>query len=394
MPDQFFDMAFFQNPHEPFAKVRQDTPVYETVLPEGLKVWLVTRYEDVRALHADPRLGKDLRPFFAKLGMPPEVGPLGMQVAISDPPDHTRLRKLANKAFTPRQFANLRPKTELITDRLLDAIADRPEVDLVDALAWPLPLAVVCEMLGVPEAERGDFAAWAEVVRGLRSPAEFPVVAQAMADTMGRVLAAKRAEPADDLMTAMIEARVGEDRFDEAEQVSMALQMVVAGVETVAHLITSGIYALLTHPGQLAALRADWSLLPNAVEEVLRWETPVNLGQPRLVLETLEVGGVTIPEGELVSVSVLSANRDADRFPDPERLDITRQTAGQMAFGHGIHYCLGAPLARMEGEVAFERILRRFPDLSLAVDPAEVQWLPNPVTRGLASLPVRPGTSG
>jgi cytochrome P450 len=313
-----------------------------------------------------------------------------MHMLNSDPPDHERLRRLVNKAFTARRVERLRPRITAITTELLDGMSTRPEVDLLASFAFPLPITVICELLGVPAADRDDFRTWSATAVSDTASLE---LSQAHAGALVRyftaLLAAKRHEPADDLLSALIAARDDGDRLSENELVSMAFLLLVAGHETTVNLIASGTLALLLNPGELARLQADPSLLGGAVEELLRYVNPVNNATFRFAAEPVEIGGVRIRQGDLVLVALSSANRDPSRFGDPDRLDVGRDNSGHLAFGHGIHYCLGAPLARLEAEIAFSHLLARFGSMRLAVPAGSLRWRPSSLIHGLESLPVR-----
>src|SRR5580693_1742719 len=401
--------GYFQDPLSVFARMREQSPVTSVITPEGQRAWLITRYEDVRKALADPRLSKDWRKLRSPGFVPdPSVGFLMAHMLNADPPDHTRLRRLVQKAFTPGRVAGLRPRIEAITASLLDAMAGGRSggggsareadpagdgvIDLITEFAFPLPMTVICELLGIPDGDREEFKTWSQVI--LSSTAtfdEYRAAGGAMYGYFTRLLTDKRAAPADDLLSALITARDSGDSLDEPELLAMIFLLLVAGHETTVNLIATGTLALLTHPSELARLRSDPSLLPGAVEELLRYANPLNHATDRYAPEPLEVGGVLIPAGEPVLVVTSSANRDPARFPDPDRLDLGRDASGHVAFGHGIHYCVGAPLARLEGEIAFGALLSRFPGLSLAVDPATLRWRPSSLIHGLETLPVRLG---
>jgi cytochrome P450 len=393
--------GYFQDPLSVFARMREGSPVTSVITPEGQRAWLITRYEDVRRALADPRLSKDWRKLRAPGFVPdPSVGFLMAHMLNADPPDHTRLRRLVQKAFTPGRVAGLRPRIEAITASLLDAMEAAREadpagdgaIDLITEFAFPLPMTVICELLGIPDGDREEFKTWSQVI--LSSTAtfdEYRAAGGAMYAYFTRLLADKRAAPADDLLSALITARDSGDSLDEPELLAMIFLLLVAGHETTVNLIATGTLALLRHPSEFSRLRSDPSLLPGAVEELLRYANPLNHATDRYAPEPLEVGGVTIPAGEPVLVVTSSANRDPARFPDPDRLDLGRDASGHVAFGHGIHYCVGAPLARLEGEIAFGALLARFPGLTLAVDPAALRWRPSSLIHGLETLPVRLG---
>jgi cytochrome P450 len=379
---------YFQDPYSVHARLRAQRPVARVIMPGGLPAWLVTGYAEARAALTDPRLHKLPR------GWRPE--PHSMLAAIelhmlnSDPPDHERLRKLVNKAFTARRVEQLRPRISAITTELLDDMSTRQEVDLLASLAFPLPITVICELLGVPVADRDEFRAWsATIVSSTVSPDVFQAHGTAMTGYFRKMLAARRREPADDLLSALVAARDEEDRLTEDELLSMAFLLLVAGHETTVNLIGSGMLALLLNPGEMARLRADRSLLGGAVEELLRYVNPVNNATLRFAGEPLEIGGQQVSPDEVVLVSLSGANRDPSRYADPDRLDLSRDSAGQLAFGHGIHYCLGAPLARLEAEIAFGGLLERFGSMTLAVPADSLRWRPSTLIHGLETLPVR-----
>ncbi|OZM70505.1 cytochrome P450 [Amycolatopsis antarctica] len=388
------DLDFSQDPHRLVASLRAEAPVRRVVLPRGLRAWLVTGYDDARAMLADPRLSKDsgrIGELFEQHGGRPAgyTDSLAEHMLNMDPPDHTRLRKLVNKAFTPRAVARLRPRVEEITGRLLDRIAEAGSVDLLGTFAFPLPITVISELLGVPEGDQDAFQKWSNVMVSVAPPEQARQASAAMADFLTRLVAVKRAEPGEDLLSDLVHATDDGESLSEVELVSMAFLLLVAGHETTVNLIGNGVLALLRDPAQLAALRGDPGLISGAVEEFLRYDGPVNLATLRFTTEPVEVGGTTVPAGEFVMVSLLAANRDAARFDEPEVLDITRPAGGHVAFGHGIHYCVGAPLARLEAEVAIGTLIRRFPDLRLDGEPAGLRWRASTLMHGLETLPVR-----
>jgi cytochrome P450 len=393
---------YFADPYSVHARLRARRPVTPVVLPGGPGAWLITGYAQARAALADPRLSKHMP------GWHPEpdsiFAALDLHMLNSDPPDHERLRKLVNKAFTARRVERLRPRITAITAGLLDDMQAgagpgvqpgagsgvQPEVDLLASFAFPLPITVICELLGVPAGDRDDFRMWsATIVANTVAPEVFQAHATAMVRYFRALLAAKRREPADDLLSALIAARDDEDSLSENELVSMAFLLLVAGHETTVNLIASGVLALLLNPAELARLRAEPALIGGAVEELLRYVSPVNHTTFRCAAEPVEIGGVRINRGDPVIVALSGADRDPARFGDPDRLDLGRDSAGHLAFGHGIHYCLGAPLARLEAEIAISGLLARFGSISLAVPAAALRWRPSTLIHGLESLPVR-----
>ena len=379
---------YFSDPYSVHARLRAQRPVAQVIMPGGTPAWLVTGYAEARAALTDPRLLKMPK------GWRPDPDSwftaLDMHLLNSDPPDHERLRKLVNKAFTARRVEQLRPRITAITEALLDDLSTQQEVDLLTAFAFPLPVTVICELLGVPVADRDRFRTWsATIVSETVSPEVVQAHATAMMGYFRDQLAARRREPADDLLSALVSARDEGDRLSENELLSMAWLLLVAGHETTVNLIGSGVLALLLHPAELTRLRADPALLGGAVEELLRYVSPVNNATFRFTGEPVEIGGVRIGPGEVALVSLSGANRDPSRYADPEGLDLGRDSGGHLAFGHGIHYCLGAPLARLEAEIAFGALLKRFGSITLAVPASELRWRPSSLIHGLESLPVR-----
>jgi cytochrome P450 len=379
---------YFSDPYSVHARLRAQHPVARVIMPGGTPAWLVTGYAQARSALTDPRLLKLPKGWRPDPDSP--VASFDLHMLNLDPPDHERLRKLVNKAFTARRVEELRPRITAITAELLDAMSTRREVDLLTSFAFPLPITVICELLGVPSADRDRFRAWsATIVADTVAPERFQADATAMLGYFQALLAARRREPADDLLSALISASDNADRLSENELLSMAFLLLVAGHETTVNLIASGMLALLLHPGELARLRADRALLGAAVEELLRYVNPVNNATFRFTGEPVEIGGVPIGPGEVVLVSLSGANRDPSRYADPDRLDLGRDSGGHVAFGHGIHYCLGAPLARLEAEIAFRGLLERFGSMTLAVPPDALHWRPSTLIHGLESLPVR-----
>jgi cytochrome P450 len=386
---------YFQDPQGVFARLRASTPVTPVITAEGGRAWFITRYEDVRAALSDPRFAKDWAKHMTRDDWTPDTesgGFLNRHMLNLDPPDHTRLRRLVVKAFTPRRVAELRPRIAEITDGLLDAMAGSGDetVDLLEEFAFPLPVIVICELLGIPAEDRDSFRAWSStILSSAETPEAFHAAGAAMYEYFVRLLAAKREAPADDLVSALIAARDEGDSLSEAELHAMLFLLLVAGHETTVNLIANGTLALLQHPAELERLRSDMSLLPLAVEELLRYANPLNHATERFTLEPVEIGGVTIPAREWVVLVTSSANRDPERFAEASALDVGRDAGGHVAFGHGIHYCLGAPLARLEGEIAIGGLLTRFPGLTLAAPESSLRWRPSSLIHGLESLPVR-----
>ncbi|MFD5586084.1 cytochrome P450 [Streptomyces sp. NPDC127063] len=383
-----FETSRLFDPPAEWRELRESCPVARADLPTGDRAWLVTRYEDVRAVLNDPRLSRaaTTRPDAPRLG---PARPEPDSIMAMDPPDHTRLRRLLAPAFTGRQAERLRPRIARTAERLLDDMAEiGPPVDLVEHLARPLPIITICELLGVPDEDRESFKEWTDAALTLAPHAAGAVTGarERLADYLRHLIAEKQHRPGDDLLGTLIAARE-EDRLRPAELVTVAATLITAGYHTVANSLANSVLALLRHPDQLDPLRGG-PFPPQAVEELLRWTPgPVSGGTIRIATQEVKVGSTVVRPGEAVIPSTASANRDAAAFEDPDALDLSRAENRHIAFGHGIHRCLGAPLARVELHVAFDALLRRFPGLRLAVAEEELTWGTGMI-RGVTELPV------
>ncbi|MEU0118618.1 cytochrome P450 [Streptomyces bobili] len=384
-----FGEEFRRDPHPVYARLRERGPVHRVRLPEPdarHETWLVVGHAEARAALADPRLAKD----GSRVGvtfLDEEL--IGKYLLTADPPQHTRLRALVSRAFTMRRVEELRPRIQQITDDLLDAMLPHGRADLVDSLAYPLPITVICELLGIPEIDRTEFRKLStEAVAPTSGAAEYDAFVR-LAGYLTELIEDKRAAgPTGDLLSDLIRTTAEDgDRLSPGELRGMAFVLLIAGHETTVNLITNAVHALLTHPGQLAGLRADTSLLDGAIEETLRFEGPVENATFRFAAEPLEIAGTPVARGDGVMIGLTAADRDGARFPAPDRFDIRRDTRGHLAFGHGLHYCLGAPLARLEARTALRSLLDRAPGLAPDGPPGE--WLPGMLMRGVRSLPVR-----
>lgn len=386
------DDAFADDLWGTYRRLAGDGPVQHVITPDGSPGWLVTGYAEARALLDDPRLSKDIRSARKLIpDMPPWTrSPVLEHMLHSDPPDHTRLRRLVNKAFTPRAVAQLRTVIESVTDDLLDAMGDAGQTDLIEALAFPLPIAVISDLLGVPHDDRDRTREWSRALLAFGDPdPEAPHRAGvAFGAYLTELIDDKRATPGQDILSKLIQASDDGDHLTTHEVTTMAFLLLVAGHETTTSLIGNAVYSLLRHPEQMSLLRSDPGLLPRAVEEALRYESPVHFATLRFTTEPVAIGGVEIPPHELVQISLPAANRDASHFPDPDQFDIARDTRGHLAFGHGIHFCVGAPLARMEGEITLRKLLGRYPRLDLDAREPQVSWRPSQMVHGLRTLPI------
>jgi cytochrome P450 len=398
---------FKANPFAYYARLRAEAPIYRTILPTKEIAWLVTRYDDVAMVLRDERFVKDTanaltpaeaarQPWFRKM-----FKQLKKNMLERDPPDHTRLRALVSTAFTPRLIEQMRPRIERLANDLLDAALahagtlktqSRRQLDVIRDYALPVPTTIIAEMLGVPVADRHRFHHWSSAIISAASSTWGLLKAVpngiALVRYIRKIIKKRRADPQDDLVSALVRAEQAGDKLSEDELVAMVFLLLVAGHETTVNLIGNGMLALLQHPDQLAKLRDDPALIKPAVEELLRYGSPVETATERYAREDVTLGGVTIPRGEMVFAVIASANRDERQFPNPDALDITREPNRHLSFGLGTHFCLGAPLARLEGQIAINTLLRRVPELQLAVAPAKLRWRRGLVLRGLEALPV------
>jgi cytochrome P450 len=392
------DPAINANPFPIFRRLQDEDPVHWS---DAVKGWNVTRYDDVRAIALDRELSADrVRPFFEVLPTDEQRKLadlrhyLTLWAVFKDPPDHTRLRGLMNRAFTPRAVEALRPNIERIVDDLLDNIVTRSATDFIADFAYPLPASVIMDMLGVPRSDLAVMKMWSDDIAlfvGIaRTTPGKHARAQAgtreMAAYFRRLVAERRAAPRDDMISALIAAEEEAQHLTEDEIVATCILLLFAGHETTANLIGNGVLALLRHPEQLAKLRARPELAASAVEECLRYDGPSG-ALARVVAVEHELGGRRLKQGERVYAWMNAANRDPRRFPDPGRFDIERTDNRHLTFGHGAHFCLGAPLARLEAQIAFPRILARLDKLALAAE--RFEWIDSLILRGVKHLPVR-----
>ncbi len=392
-----FSARFRENPHQVFAETRSRGPLFYSL---AVRAWWVTSFELVREVLRDPRFSSDVRRFPKRAEqIRKRIGDDAYRLESFenpsmlnlDPPDHTRIRRLATHAFTSRYIASLEPRIRTIVDRCLDSVANQPVFDVMDCLAKPLPAIVIAEMMGLPESDHDRFRAWSEDLIAGTATGDPAVVEQAersskaLIDYFAGIIESRRGKPGDDLIGQLMAAEEAGDKLNTQELYNTCLLLLVAGHETTTRLIGNGLYWLLQCPEQLAKLKADPSLLPNAVEEMLRFEPPVMATQ-RFVLEDMDFHGAELKKGDSIFIGLAAANRDEAANADPDEFDISREKVNQVAFGYGIHLCIGATLARLEGRVAFERLLERHLDLELAGDP---EWGANPFFRGFDELSVR-----
>ena len=390
-----FSRAFKGDPFPTFAAMRERAPVYAHAAPDGRTIWYVTRYADVAAvLKDDERFCKDPRHAVDRPARPDRAAlSFNDNMLFSDPPDHTRLRALVSQAFTPRRVAAMQSRIQATADELLDHLMAGDVGDLIAAYALPLPVIVISDMLGIPAADRDAVAEWSQGIispgsRGLNYSARKRAM-RAFGVYLRDLFARRRADPQDDLITALLSAAAGGDRLSEAELLSMIALLLVTGHETTVNLIGNGALALLRAPDALARLRAGEVLWPVAVEELLRYDGPVETSTSRWVRADTTFGGHAMRRGDVMRAVITSANHDAAHFTRPDALDVARADNRHLAFGLGAHYCLGAPLARLEGAIALETLFRRLPAARLNVPPEELPWRSGVLFRGLQRLPIR-----
>ena len=384
-----------------FARMREEDPILcQTGIDGETMLWFVTRHDDaVAVLLDDERFVRD--PTLAltagelaafQSGMPEGLAFIDNHMLNKDGEDHRRLRKLVTKAFTPRMVEQLRPRIREIADELIDAVEPRGEMDLVDDFAFPLPITVIAELLGIPVADRDRFRRWTNaILTPAFTPedlAQFGATVDEFVTYLRELFQDRRSRPADDLVSALLQVEEGGDTLSEEELFSMVVLLIIAGHETTVSLLGNAVLALLQHPDQNEALETDPTQISHAIEELLRYDGPVERTLNRWAATDVELGGQTIRRGEGVIVILGSADRDPSRFPDPDRLDFARGDVKHLAFGRGSHYCLGAPLARLEAEIALTTLLRRLPGLRLAMSLEDLYWRPAPLFRSLASLRV------
>jgi cytochrome P450 PksS len=396
-PVNILSREFKANPFPFYARLRAEAPVYSTKLPGKRTAWLMTRYDDVAVLLKDERFVKDRRRVMSpeqlkrQPWVPGFLRPLERNMLDLDDPDHRRLRTLVHKAFTPRIIEQMQGRVQTVADELLNAVESKRNMDVVKNYALPLPLTVITELLGVPSRDHHKFHRWSKAVVQVASTASMikalPYLLM-FVRYIRKLIEEKRVHPEDDLLTALVQAEEAGDKLSEDELLAMVFLLLIAGHETTVNLIASGTLTLLEHPKQLELLKGDPSVIKTATEELLRYTSPVETATERYAHEDVSLHGVTISKGELVLAVLASANRDEAQFACPDSLDLTRNPNRHLAFGQGVHYCLGAPLARLEGQIAISTLLRRLPKLRLSTPVETLRWRPTFVVRGLESLPV------
>ncbi|MGQ8872022.1 cytochrome P450 family protein [Paenibacillus sp. TSA_86.1] len=384
----FFTASFTQNPYPVYEKLRKDTPLFKVMFPQGEFGWMITRYEDAVQILKDSRFSKDMVKRYGSDGQ----SIFSSNMLFSDPPDHRRLRGLVQKAFTPKLVEDMRNHIQNIADDLLDNLPSQETMNLIDDFAFPLPIIVISEILGVPLEDRDKFRMWSNTFIDASTAKNAELLMQHKQEFMDYLtdwFAKVRKEPGQDLISQLVIAEESGEQLTERELLSVVSLLIIAGHETTVNLIGNGILALLEHPEQRHLLIQQPELIHQAIEEMLRYNGPVEFSTSRWASEDIEFRGQQIAKGELVVVALDSANRDEEQFKDPDVFDITREKSAHLAFGKGIHLCLGAPLARLEGEIAVSTLLNRFPNMKLQNDVDTLEWRPGMIVRGVKEIPVQ-----
>jgi len=398
-PVDVTDAKFKANPFPFYAQLRAEAPVFPVIVPMPTKqrAWLVTRYSDVLDVLKDTRFAKNPRNAMSpeqlkkRPWIPAMFKPLEQNMLDLDSPDHTRLRALVHKAFTLRLIEQMRDQIQALANELLDAAEPKGGMDLIADFALPLPLTMIGRILGVPAEDNHKFHRWTKTLLSAGTKMNYFVVIPTIMSFMRylkKLIKERRAHPKDDLVSALVQAKDGSDQLSADEVLAMIFLLLVAGHETTVNLIGSGSLALLEHPDQLEKLRSEPEVIKPAIEELLRFVCPVEMATERYAREDITIAGTTIPRGELVLAVIGSANRDASHFENPDCLDITHENNKHLAFGQGVHYCLGAPLARLEGQIAISTLFQRMPNLRLSIAPDQLCWRGGFILRGLEALPV------
>ncbi|MEJ8305256.1 cytochrome P450 [Saccharibacillus sacchari] len=385
--EELFTPKAVQNPYPVYARMREEEPIAKLMFPDGQFGWMITRYEDAVEILRDQRFVKDMSKMFGS----EYQSIFTSNMLFSDPPDHRRLRGLVQQGFTPKLVEAMREHIQQIADGLLDAVEGQDTMELIDDYAFPLPIIVISEILGVPVSDRDKFRVWSNSIVGAANAEEGPDVylhMQQFTEYLAQWFEQLRKQPGDDLISRLIVAEDAGERLSEQEIYGVVSLLIIAGHETTVNLIGNGVLSLLQHPDQLKKLQDNPELIKGAIEEMLRYNGPVEFSTSRWAGEDLEFKGHAMKRGDLVIVALDSAGRDGDQFTDPDLFDITRERSRHLAFGHGIHMCLGAPLARLEGEIAINTLLRRFPNIKLREDANELEWRPGMIVRGVKEIPL------
>ncbi|WP_345808056.1 cytochrome P450 [Bacillus pumilus] len=387
----FLDESFISNPFPIYQSIRETDPIYRFILPNGEYAWIVTTYEYALKVLKDPRYVINPTPN-EKEETDPYKAIMSKNLLSVHSDDHRRLRKLVQKAFTPKMIENLRGRIEEISEELLDKVESHQKMDLIDDYAFPLPIIVICEMLGIPEHDQDKFRSWSNtIMEGIHNPEQATQSEMAIisfVDYLKELITLRKSNLKNDLLSDLIRAEEDGNSLSENEMYALVFVLILAGHETSVNLIGNGVLALLEHPEQKDKLIENPHLIHSAIEEMLRFNGPAEVSNIRWTTEDVELGEKKIKAGEMVFISFSSANRDKSRFVEPESFDITRKVNDHLAFGKGVHFCLGAPLARLEGEIAIRSLFKRLPDLRLDGHFDQIQWRPGMIIRGAKKIPI------
>ncbi|MGK0698820.1 cytochrome P450 family protein [Priestia flexa] len=385
-----FSQKFHQNPYEYYEQIRPHEPFAKVKLyTEAPDSWMAFTYEAAEAVLKDERFIKDMRTVFPGEMTGENVPPISQTMLFADPPNHRRLRSLVQSGFTPKKIMGLSGRIEEIAREQAEKMKEHETVDFIEAYAFPIPIIVICELLGVPQEDQLDFQRWSNVLVDINEASQYDEVLMEFMMYLEKLIYSRRQSPQNDLLSHLIQAEEDGDKLTATELYGVVMLLIVAGHETTVNLISNGLLALLTHPGQLDLLKNDPSLISKAIDEFLRYNGPVEFSTDRWARESFTFMGQQVQKGDHVIVSLASADRDPEIFSNPEKLDITREKNPHLAFGKGIHYCLGAPLARLEGEVAIRVLLEEFPNVGLAANLSDLEWRQSFIIRGLKELPIR-----
>lgn len=382
-----FTKEFTHNPYPVYEKLRQSDPILNLQFPDGRFGWLISNYEQAVEALKDVRFSKDV----AKAMGQEQTSVFSTNMLFSDPPDHKRLRGLVQKGFTPQRIGDMRGHIQEIADNLLDAVSSKDTINLIDEYAFKLPIIVISEILGVPTEDQDKFRVWSNSIIGASNQEMNEQVVQHMNEFIAYLkdwFVKVREQPGDDMISQLVIAENQGDRLSEQELYGVVTLMIIAGHETTVNLIGNGVLALLEHPEQRRLLQEQPELIHSAIEEMLRYNGPVEFSTSRWAAEDMDFHGVHMKKGDLVVIALNSANRDASQFENPDIFDITREKSQHLSFGKGIHLCLGAPLARLEGEIAINTLLRRYPHFELQRDIDELEWRPGMIVRGVKEIPI------
>ncbi|MGG3586805.1 cytochrome P450 [Priestia megaterium] len=385
-----FSQQFHQNPYDYYEKIRPHQPFAKVkMLNDVHNTWMAFTYKAAEAVLKDKRFIKDMRTAFPDEMTDENLPPMARSMLFVDPPDHHRLRSLVQSGFTPKKIEKLRERIEEIAREQATLMRSKETVDFIKAYAFPIPIRVICELIGIPSEDQLDFQRWSTALVDVNDDSHYDEANMEFMSYLEKLIEQKRVSPEEDLISYLIQVEEGGDGLTVSELYGVIMLLIVAGHETTVNLIANGLLALLTHPEQLTLLKADPSLVVQAIEELLRFNGPVEFSTDRWAKESFTFMGQQVEKGDHVIVSLASADHDPEVFANPGTLDITREKSSHLAFGKGIHYCLGAPLARLEGEIAIQVLLEEYPNLTLAAELSELEWRQSLIIRGLKQLPVK-----